>query len=142
MDHGIQVDRDFLGIFDGRGPVRITFNDGPVSGLGAFFNYVSNDALSLSIFGLGGVLLESVDVHTSAPISTPNGVNAGAFRGFQRAQADISYLEITGFAAVMDDLQFTTTAAAVPEPAAIATWAFGAICAGIAARRRKSLSSL
>jgi hypothetical protein len=126
----------FLGIFPGSGPVRISFNDGPVSGVGLFMNYPDPDFLpqTLRAFDSGGTLLELFDVGVSAPISTPGGLNAGAFRGIQLATASIAYIELFGNTSVYDNLTFTQTA--IPEPASMLLLGTG--LAVTALRRRRS----
>jgi hypothetical protein len=123
----------YLGVYPGDGPVRVTFNDGPVSGFGFFANYApgASEPVRIHAFDSGGVLLETFDISLLAPISTPGGINAGAFRGIQRGSADIAYFEYSGFAAVFDDLQFTTTAA--PEPTLLSLLALG--LTGVMTRR-------
>ena len=143
LDNGIwNSDRNgYLGIYPGDGPLRITFNDGPVSGFGFFMNYPTGSEFlpqTLSAFDSSGILLEMFDVGGTAPISTPGGINAGAFRGIQLATASIAYIELLGGTAVYDDLRFSTvpTASAVPEPATLLL-----VGAGFAAAARRRLKS-
>lgn len=101
----------------------IRFLDGPVSAVGAFVNYavvpslgVGDDA-TIEVLGAGDAVLGSYNLATVAPISTPGGVNAGAFRGIARPTADILAFRIKNDAMVLDDLRFTSvTASPVPEP--------------------------
>ena len=84
----------------------------------------------MSALDANGALLESWDLSTAAPITTPNGLNQGAFRGIALGQADISYFTLSNSAVALADLSFGT--AAVPEPATFAL-VFAAILAiGIA----------
>lgn len=126
----------FLGIFPNNGPVRIRFNDGPISGFGAFMNYPVSGFLpqTLSAFDSAGNLLETFDIGADAPISTPGGLNAGAFRGIQLATTNIAYIEFLGDTAVFDNLTFSTTSR-VPEPASLAL--VGLALAGLRLARRK-----
>jgi hypothetical protein len=111
-----------------------------VSAVGGFMNYAPTfygDAV-ISIFGAGDVLLESLVLNNDAPISTPGGTNAGAFRGFERASADIFRFEVKGAYSVIDDLVIGSTVAAVPLPASLPLLAAGIGAMGLARRRRKT----
>jgi hypothetical protein len=110
--------------------IKITFNFGPVSGVGGFVNY--NPAFGtpiLEALDASDNVLESYDLSLAAPISTPLGDDAGAFRGIVRPTADIAAFRLQGAFLAMDDLRFDAQAA-VPEPS---TWvmmigAFGVVC--------------
>lgn len=73
-------------------PLLALVNRIPVHSVGAFMNYAPDprygptyiDALDSS-----GNILESYELNSSAPISTPYGVDAGASRGITRSTADI-----------------------------------------------------
>jgi hypothetical protein len=68
------------------------FNAGPVSGVGGFMNYCpicASGPVMIEALGFGGVVLESYDLEALAPIITPGGVDAGAFRGILRNSSDI-----------------------------------------------------
>ena len=116
----------FVGLNSQSGAMTFTF-DTPVAGVGGFVNYSvfngspDGDTPTLSIFDGGGTLLETFDLFNDAPIDTPAQSNAGAFRGFSRAQADIASFELSGAFIVLDDLTFTDEVASsvIPVPAAL-----------------------
>jgi len=103
----------------------------PVSVVGGIVNYsvFAGSGFSdviMSALDTNGALLESWDVSAQAPITTPNGLDQGAFRGIALAQADISYFTLSNSAVALRDLTFG--AAEVPEPATFAL-VFAAILA-------------
>ena len=120
------------------GEMIITFNDGPVSGVGGFMNHCPSGLdctgahLVISAFDIGDVLLESYDITLLANISTPGGFNEGAFRGISRANNDIASFHVSGYVPVLDDLAFSREVTAVPEPTSLALTALGLL--GLASR--------
>ena len=127
----------YLGVWPNNGPVEIDFNFAAnVSGFGAFMNYITpfgNSSATLAAYDSGGFLLELFDVQANAPISTPGGVDAGAFRGIQRGQADIASIRITGQGIVLDNLAIVSS---VPDSTStISLLVFGVV--GIGALRRR-----
>src|SRR5262249_25905282 len=116
----------FVGINNGQGGtgifVRFTFAAGLVSSAGAFENYSPTTGGSPIIRALdsSGNILEQYNLSLLALISTPNGLNQGAFRGIARSTRDIAAIEfLDGFQAI-DNLTFTrAVAATVSEPSSI-----------------------
>ena len=127
---------------NGRTPgdfARFTFST-PVSAVGGFFNYVPGDFIgapfTILVYGAGNILLESYNIEALAPISTPSGLNDGAFRGILRGQADIVAFEFQNGVSVMDNLTYTTRQQA-PEPGTVALLSAALVGIGLL-RRRKS----
>jgi len=121
----VAVDTDLAG----SDPYRVTlFFATPVAGVGGFFNYATfflsnySDVI-LTAWGADGSVLESVDLFSAAPISTPAGINQGEFRGFLRPSPDIASFSIENSSAALTDLT-VFAGAAVPEPASISLVCF------------------
>ena len=114
------LDVDLFG--NDRFTMTFRFNSGPVSAVGGLVNYSVfpnsgfGDA-TIAALSSTGTVLESFDLNTMAPISTPGGTNAGAFRGIARSSADISAFTLSNSAIAITNLTFT--AAAIPEPASV-----------------------
>lgn len=133
----------FLGTFStdtqNVNPIQIHFKSGNISGFGFFMNYFLNDntiagSVSLSAYDAGETLLEEFIINPLGDgISTSGLNNGGAFKGIQRSTADIAYIQLTGFNAVFDDLQFTRD---VPEPSSIALLLLGLAGVGYSTRRQ------
>jgi hypothetical protein len=87
---------------------------------GSFMNYnapAASPGPTISAIAANGVtVLESYDLSVSAPISTPGGSNAGAFRGISRPSADIRYLEFANSYVAIHDITLASTISAAPEP--------------------------
>lgn len=100
----------------GAAPHSMTFrfNGQPVSAVGAFMNYCVGPFIGcgagpmlIEALNSNGNVLESHDIWVEAPISTPNAVDSGAFRGISRASSEIVAFRVTGgpfFA--LDDFTF------------------------------------
>jgi len=117
--------------------IDFTFNSGSIGEVGGFVNYAPNTgAFFIEAIGAGNVVLESFNVTSLAPISTPGQTNAGAFRGIVRAQNDIVALRIRGGFDVLDNLTFSRFDP-VPEPASLCLWGLAAVGAAVYTRRRK-----
>ena len=119
-----------------------TFNSGLVSGVGGFMNYCPtclDGPAKIEALGVGGVLLESWDIETLAPINTPGRTNDGEFRGILRNTADIETFRVSNRIAVLDDLTFSReNSQSVPEPAFIlGLLAVGALGATSLKRKQK-----
>lgn len=131
----------FLGHNNARpGTMIVTFIDAPVASVGAFMNHCPDCVgdLILTAYGAEGVLLEIYNVSDLAPIETPGGLDAGAFRGIARASADIKSFHVFGYVPVIDDLAFSRLTS-IPEPSTAALFAIG--LTALASYRRRALSA-
>lgn len=110
----------FTGANSDTAQMTYRFLDGPVQGVGGFVNYtIASDGPSdafISVLDINGAVLESFNVVTLAPISTPSTLNDGAFRGILRSSADIYALRLTGRFSVLDNLTYSNE---VPEPTSV-----------------------
>lgn len=119
----------YTGLNTDAGSMTFQFNDAPVAGVGGFVNYapVSYGTPIIEALDQNGVVLESYDLVANAPISTPNGIDEGAFRGITRAQADIYGFRLLNAFDVLDDLTFTGVPVGPPAPLVpvptLSTWA-------------------
>ncbi|MEM9838575.1 MAG: hypothetical protein AAF830_05405 [Pseudomonadota bacterium] len=138
--------RGFVGLNAPFGTVTFTF-DRPVSGVGGLFNYAppftSNGEAIIRVLGEQGGVLETWNLSLDAPIETPDGIDRGAFRGFERSRADIYALEISNAFIVVDNLVWSRDNADAPVPIPAAGWLFGLILSGLGfLRRQRSLTGL
>jgi PEP-CTERM motif-containing protein len=121
---------------DNSGVTVITFNlMGDYASIGGFMNYAPGYGTPIiAALDSSMNLLESYDLSVAAPISTPGGNNAGAFRGISRPTADIRYFEISGSRIAIHDL--TTAGAEAPEPGTFVLIGAGGIALAWRRKRR------
>jgi hypothetical protein len=126
----------FVGLNVTTGTMLLKFNGPPVGEVGAFLNYSAGSGPDVIISALAsdGSVLESYDVNTLAPISTPGMLNAGAFRGITRPTADIFGFQVANSAVVLDNLTF---GASSPEPSSVMLFSVGLLALASAYRRGK-----
>jgi len=124
------------------GFMTYSFNTAPVSSVAGFINYAPGFGPSTVISAFNGTtLLESYDINTLAPISTPGATNQGAYRGITRATADITSFTVSNQLVVLDNLTFSrATVVAAPEPSTWAMMGIGLLILGIATRRKKTFA--
>jgi hypothetical protein len=108
------------------------------SSVGGFMNYAPGHGVPViaALAADGSTVLESYDLSSAAPISTPGGVDAGAFRGIVRGSADIRYFQFSGSYSAIHDITLDGVASSVPEPATIFLSTFA--LAGLAFVRRRA----
>ena len=125
----------WIGTESAGGGYFIDFVDGQVNAVGAFMNYAvpNNSYISIGIFSVDHVLLESYEIQGNAPISTSSTYNAGAFRGIIRPTNDIHAITFSGKYLYVDDLQFSRVP---PVPIPPAVWLFGSGIVGLIGLKR------
>jgi hypothetical protein len=113
------------------------------SQMGFFFNYCPGcgDAPTISTLDAGGAVIDSWDLSTLAPISTPGGFNEFAFRGVTHDTADIYGLRFGGSYILASGTATgdVVTSGGIPEPATWAVMLVGFAGLGSALRRRRAM---
>ena len=112
----------------------------PVSSFGAYMNYVPGNPTfpTISAYDSLDVLIESWSLPVSAPISTPGGFNAFAFRGIDVGSPIMSSFRMEGNYVLAAATKSGDPKPTVPEPASLLLLGSGVIGLGIWARRRAS----
>ena len=133
----------YTGLDADSGSMTYTINDGLVSGVGGFINYVPDAGFGPTLIEAlaadGITVLESYVLNTDAPISTPGGIDDGEFRGILRATADIGGFRVSGGYVVLDNFTFGGQAAVqpVPEPSSLALCTVLGIAGAVARFKRR-----
>lgn len=91
---------------------------GLYSSVGGFMNYSpgNGDATISALAADGTTILESYVISTLAPISTPDALDDGAYRGIERLASDIAYFRIENSYLGMHNMTLDGGSAAIPEP--------------------------
>jgi hypothetical protein len=121
------------------GVSSITVNLGGNFGLvGGFMNYALDfgaDATITALAADGVTAVQSYDLVTNAPITTPGGTDAGAFRGISSPLDNIHYLELSGGFILLHTLEIGQ-AAGVPESGTLTLLGFSLAAFGLLRRRK------
>lgn len=120
VSNGSWSGKSGAGLNTSTGSMTFTFNSGLVSSVGGFLNYVPDAGFGgdvfISVYDSLNTLLESYNISVLAPISTPGGLNAGAFRGIVRSGADIKYFTLSNAYVMIDDLTYSPIGGPTPAP--------------------------
>ncbi len=132
-------DAVYAGLDGPSGYMSFTF-DTAVASFGAFLNYYPDTRVPQKIgaYDGGGVLLEEYDLTVVAPISTPSGFNAFAFRGIGLSTPTIKEFRLSGSYILAAATADGTPVNPTPEPASLALVGAALAAAALASRRRKA----
>jgi hypothetical protein len=131
----------YIGVDSGTGFDTIMFSHAQTQFYG-FWNYapgVGSDATISTLDSLGNVL-QSFDLVTLAPISTPGGFNQFAFRGID-GQDQFNGIRFGGNYLLLAATASGGATGGVPEPATWALMIGGLGLAGASLRRRRALAA-
>jgi hypothetical protein len=118
----------------------LTFDfESPVTWVGGLMSYRTGPGSGAPwlIAWNGSVLLGGWNLAIEAPINTPGATNELAFRGVEYA-GGITRLQLSGGHLVTRDLQATSYATAVPEPAALVLLVIGTLLMSVVSGRRRT----
>tara|TARA_R110002126_G_scaffold150368_11_gene296626 strand:- start:3818 stop:4489 length:672 start_codon:yes stop_codon:yes gene_type:complete len=133
-------DAVYIGVDSGTGYADLIF-DTEISFFGAYMNYApgSGDNAFISALDDLGNVIETWDLTTFAPISTPGGFNEFQFRGIDLGNDTFKTFRFGGsyllLAATADGAPVAPIVNDIPEPATLVIFALGLL--GLTARRLK-----
>lgn len=139
--NGSSSDRSYSGLDYDQGSMTYSFSS-PLTAVGGFMNYNRYELdpdfpVIISALDMSGSVLESYEIADDtdtgglAPIVTPTGEDAGAFRGIERLAGDIWGFRVSNSFVALDDLTFEV----VPEPGTALLFAFGLTAIALVRRR-------
>jgi hypothetical protein len=132
-------DAVYIGVDSGAGFAELTF-DTLISSFGGFWNYAPGVGENpfIAAYDAIGNLLASFDLSVDAPISTPGGFNAFAFRGLVSDTADIKTIRFGGsYILLAGSPDGSVPVSPIPVPAALPLMLLALGGLGVVARRRR-----
>lgn len=126
----------YAGLDGGSGYMTFSFTT-PTSSFGAYLNYAPGfgDNPTIAAYDSTDTLIESWDLSTAAPISTPGGFNAFEFRGISITTPTIASFRLSG-SYILAAATANGDPSPVPEPASLALLGLGLAGLGFIRRRR------